>query len=491
MGAWSQTLEPLPSAGFGALGLASRRARIEKLGGVVPSSTSPGTDRLGVAVSRMRVQILQGGLIAELHVTVGPPVSETELTEVLQLAGVREGLDVAQHRAVVRGLQRRDYCVESLVIARGRAGQPARDGQLELSFGAAQPSSASRLPGSVGLCEPASLEVASLGQRIARYRPAATGVDGVTVTGKCLAQSDGVECLPSLGMGVNYDRESGWISAARSGVISWVEGQMLDVTDVYETPGDVDEETGNVHMIGAVRVVGDVQEGFSVSASSNVCVEGHVAGGVVDSRANVLVGGGLLGRGAGVIRARGSVTCRHLNGGRIISQSAIHVEDQSVNGHLAAPEVRVTSGRGKVVGGVVRAEHSIEVVEAGCSSEVETILAAADLKEHKAKVRRLQKQSDGASRQRSKALRADGSAARKASRSQASTTGRLQALLRRQIARQAELMETARILVLGGVHPNVRIRFGAHELEIVETMGSTRFRFDRVANRICAEDYKT
>ena len=437
------------------------------------------------------MQILQGGLVAHLHVVAGPPASAAELTETLQLAGVREGVDPEQQRAVVEGLGSRDYSAESIVIARGRSGRPARDGRLERLFGAFRPSDTSASADSVAVCEVVGLQVVHAGEKIARYYPAESGVDGVTVMGRPLEQEAGVECLPSLGRGVHYDREDGWITAARSGAIAWVEGQMLDVTDVHETSGDVDEETGNLHMIGAVRVVGDVQEGFAVAASSNVCIDGHVAGGTVDSRANVLVGGGLLGRTAGVIRARGSVTCRHLNGGHITSQTAIEIEDQSVNGQLVAPQVRVMTGRGKVVGGAVRAADQIEVFEAGCSSEVKTVLSVADLKEHKAKVRELQKQSDRASRQRNKAMRTDGTPARKASRSQVSSANRLQALLRREIERQADLMETARIVVRGRVHPNVRVRFGAHEMEIVEPMGSTRFRFDRVANRICAEDYET
>jgi len=441
--------------------------------------------------SRISVQIGELCLLAEVSVTAGLPAADAELAEALQRAGVSEGLDAVQQQAIAQRLASPDYRAERLVIARGDAGEPARDGELELMFDAEQASGQRRPDGSLDYRERSTSQNATEGQLIARYQPAKAGRDGLTVTGQPIVQAAAVERLPALGTGVDYDRATGRITATRPGVITWVEDQTLDVTDFYENRGDVDYATGNLHVAGSVHVMGDVCEGFSVTATGDVFVDGHVSGAVIESEANVTIGGGVLGQATATVRARGAIACRHIIGGKLTSESAIHVQDQSVNGDLMAPDIRFEHGRGKIVGGKACAENTILVVEAGAPAAVPTMLSAADQTADRARIRKLRRDTDSSSRRRSKALRGGEPAGGKALRSQARKSPRLQSMLREQARRQKELLESARIIVSGRVHPNVKIRLGQHTMEVLDSMHATCFRFDHASNSISAEDYQT
>lgn len=425
-------------------------------------------------MGRIRIQISNDGLTATAQVDAGTPMTRDGLVELLQSSGVRHGLDDAALAELATRLSD-EQCRGSFVVARGTPAVPGRDGHLELARAAGQRPGATAADGHMDYHERGALWAAAIGDAVAVWHPPVPGTPGCDVRDRRLPPPPPTDAPPRLGDGVRRDGER--IVAARDGVVRHVVDREIDVLPLWQHDGDVDLQSGNLRARGTVVVRGDVHEGFEVHATGDVLIGGSVLSGQVRADGNVLIEQGVLGDSA--IVAGADIACRIGTAARLEAGGCVRVRDHLAHCRVIADRIELLHGRGRVVGGELRARQSVWVLEAGTAAGARTLLIVADVSDQQQEVVRCDARTQqlrragrklGADQDRGKGGKIGRQAVGAADRALAERL----ALARRQ----RELMRVATIEVRTRLHPGVQLRIGAEKLDIEQTTDGGSFRRD-------------
>jgi len=435
-------------------------------------------------VTRIRIVVQKDQMAVEATASAGTPSDAAAVHVALAAAGVVHGIDEA--KAQQFGAQLGDATFAgTLELARGTPIRPGCDGHFEPSFAGAPLPGFRAADGALDYRERGFLHPAAEGSQLGIVHPPQDGVPGTTCLGRPLAPPKTKAITLRTGPGATIDA-AGRVFALRDGVVS-LTSQGIDVLPLFVHEGDVTLRTGNLHTHGSLQVKGDVGAGFSIEADGDVDVQGCIFG------SNLQVGGnariGLGAQQGSRIEACGDIRCRHATSSTLLCKGSIVALDELVRCEATAAEIRVTDGRGCVLGGTLRARDAILVLQAGSESGVATLLSAADVASESANLLRASAQLERTERLAQKASpRTDGPMrGGKLGREQ---TAAQDAALREKVAlaqRQRELLTTARIEVRGVAHPGVRIRLGNAEHVLDSAVRAVRFRWDGTNNAIVQE----
>lgn len=429
-------------------------------------------------MGRIHVTVAANGMCATARVAPGAVAPPGELDDVLRLAGIVHGLDVAACRLLAARLGDPNAAADA-VVAAGSPPVPGQDGRLDGALLAAQQVGRTDERGNVDYRERDLLRSVAAGEVVATIVSPTDGTPGRDVCGRTVPARSGRAHRQRLGDGVRRDGQR--LIAVHAGVVLANE-RLVDVVPLYTHAGDVDYRSGNLHTTGSLLVKGDVTDGFTATADGDVVVAGIVQGGGVVAGGSVHVGRGILG-GADTVRAGGDITCHHATSARLVAGREIRVADQVTDSHLQALCVRVTGGHGSVRGAEVCARDTIEVGTAGSPSGTRTVLAVGDLLQERAALARRTVATARVDRAASRSDR--GRKGVRAAVRAGDAERRVELALR---LRQREILRTAGIRVLGICHPGVVLRFGDAELRPTDELRAARFRFDIDQERIVREE---
>ena len=127
---------------------------------------------------------------------------------------------------------------------------------------------------------------------------------------------------------------------------------------------DVDYSDGEVEFAGSLRVTGDVKGSCSINVGHDVSIQGSVEDARIIAGGNVVVKGSFVGRGEGLIRAKGNVEVHVVLNQMIEAGGSITITKESVNAHLIAADA-VYGPNAVIMGGTVAAGEKIEVLTLG------------------------------------------------------------------------------------------------------------------------------
>ncbi len=304
-----------------------------------------------------------------------PPTGRgQELTASMLLRALAEekivfGLD---RELLNRLLSRPDRYFHLWLIARGRPPAAGEDGWVEECF-----------PREVPLDFPdgrgARVDYTALrricpvkaGEVICRLIPPGTGTQGRTVRGEPLPSEPGKPAGLLKGRNTLLSEDGSRLIAAREGHVIFT-GRFFEVRTTLEIDGDVGSATGNLNYLGDIHIRGDVRSGYTVRATGSVMVDGAIEGTSVEAGNDLMVGQGVQGNGKAEIRAHRHVYARYLEnctvytGGDLYSDCVIGCE-LYCDGHI-----QVTTGRGAVIGGVLRAGRGMRAGSIGARNELRT-----------------------------------------------------------------------------------------------------------------------
>lgn len=423
-------------------------------------------------------------MTAEALVTAGEAGDAGTVHAALAAAGVRHGIDEAATQAL--GVRLRDpQFVGKETLARGTPPQQGEDGRFEPHFDDAPMPGFRSGDDALDYRERGFLHPAAQGATLGTLRPPTQGLAGTDCTGKPVMPRPTKPFALRVGQGSSIATD-GRVTASRDGVIALSNGG-IDVLTLFVHKGDVTLRTGNLHTHGSLQVTGDVGAGFAVEADGDVDVQGCAYDCAVRAGGNVRIG---LGAQQGSwVEAGGDIRCRHATESHLLARGAVVALDELVRCDAVASTIHAIQGRGRVLGGSLRARDVIAVIEAGADSGVSTLLAVADVSSESSDLHKRNAQLERAERQAHKAApRAHGPArGGKTGREQAAAQD---AALREKVAlaqRQRELLATAKIEVRGVAHPGVRIRFAAAERSVEAATRGIRYRWDSVNNAIVQE----
>jgi uncharacterized protein (DUF342 family) len=299
---------------------------------------------------------------------------ETLLAKI-RAGGVAAGIDEGAVKRCLARASGRDR-PQIMEIARGREAEDGQDGKLEFYV---QPSSeearySKDAGGRVNYHELNLIENVQAGQEIARLLPPKPGVAGTSVLGEVLPSRTGEPAKVRAGKGVRAD-ESGELFVAEIPGRLVHESDELSISQHYEVRGNVDYSVGNINFVGHVTVTGEILDDFNVTAQMGLEVRGPVGNCQLVSDGNVVLAGGMAGKGRGMVLAGGEVRTRYLNEVTVEAEGSVSVERESYNSVIRTAGAFV-SPAGSVVGGEVTAMKGIEVSVAGSDLGVPTKLRA-------------------------------------------------------------------------------------------------------------------
>lgn len=343
-------------------------------------SMAAGADTVPDLDAQINVHLSQDQMAA--WIIIYPPIGQGQdlskelLTQTLKQLKVIFGLDAELLESLLT-LKNRYFCI--LPIARGTYPIDGIDGEVIDHF-------PRTVQHEVMVNEFNQVDYTSLnlvhnvakGDVICDIKSETPGVDGKTVTGSVLAAHNGVK--PSIPQGRNtvLSEDGTQLLADCTGHVEF-SVRSFQVRTVLEIPGDVDYAVGNINFLGDVHVKGDITSGFTVRAAGNIQVDGVVEAATVEAGGNLVVACGVTGQDRAIIRAHQCIYAKYLENCCAYARQGIQT-DCIINCNIYSDaDIVVRSGRGKIIGGTLRASQEISATTVGSKNETATVIILGGL----------------------------------------------------------------------------------------------------------------
>lgn len=212
------------------------------------------------------------------------------------------------------------------------------------------------------------------GEVIGTFVPPQEGHAGADIFDRVIPCKDSVGMDVRLGKNVAYDEETREYRALCKGHVTF-EHHLLDVSPVYEVHTCVDLRQGHIRFVGRVEIGEDVFDDFVVSGDEGLLVRGVAEGCRLVSGADLVVLGGVKGKGRGHLETKGALFARFLNECEAVVAGDVVVDREIVNSRIYALG-RILVPNGVIVGGEVVALRGVVAGEIGSELGVNTKVTA-------------------------------------------------------------------------------------------------------------------
>jgi uncharacterized protein len=310
----------------------------------------------------------------------GTPLTTRLVHAEMEQSGIRHGIKKDAVTAAVDEANKGRVAVRDALVALGTPSLPGKPGAIEYAFDSTpREYDFTILPdGRIDYRNSKFIVTATENQLLARIGPASPGIPGTTVLGESLPAEDSETAVTPIipGNGVRVSEDGKAFFAAIAGIIM-VNGSMLDVVNMYVVEGDVDFATGNISFNGNVLVRGTVLDGFEVKADGDIIVQKIVESARLAAGRDVIVKGGVLGRGKGLVSAGRDIRIGYAQNARLEAQGNIYIGNYAVNSYIAtSKQLFALEKRGSVIGGEVFALRGVDVRTLGSETGIKTYVEA-------------------------------------------------------------------------------------------------------------------
>lgn len=198
-----------------------------------------------------------------------------------------------------------------------------------------------------------------VGEVLAEKIPATPGEPGVDVFGNSLAPVSGKDKTLRLGKNVVMTNDGLRAVSTINGEPSFSAGK-LSVFPIHEVKGDVDFNTGNINFRGSVVVRGNVTAGFKVEADGDITIRGMVEAADLTAGGSITIFGGISGMDKAQINCVGDFSAKYVEHASINCDSNVLIKEAMMYCQVNADgKISVDSGKGLIVGGILRAGEEI------------------------------------------------------------------------------------------------------------------------------------
>lgn len=329
--------------------------------------------------------------------------------------------------------------------------------------------------------------VVRAGQVVARVIEAQPGQEGLDVYGRPVPFS--VSSPTRYVVGKNLERRDDDIVATVDGRLC-LDGLKLSVEQILVVKGDVDYRVGHVMFPGDVVIEGGVAAGFKVYSGGSVSIKETMDAFDVSVKRDLLCAQGIIGKEQGFVRVGGKLQAKFIENARCAVRGDAEVPGSIVGSNLYILGKLVMGDKGRIVGGETYATHGLlcgfiggptrplTVVHAGVDFTMQQKLdkASAELKALSARLAQLERMI---------AQRAEPSYLRMRDETKARLATLASGLA--ELSKRVDVDEGAVVEARGGVYPGAEITICHVRIQVTEPLKKTRFRLDRVANRIVVE----
>lgn len=320
----------------------------------------------------MELKISEDGMEAYLKLEALPDGRLPTIQEILSFlteSGVVFGVDEGAIKAALESKKLGEF----ILVARGERPEDGVDGYIDYKFNKDRELKPVVLEdGRVDYKNLESVENVVKGQLLAVKVPPKPEKDGRTVTGKIVKAYKPKD--PKIPAGKNtYLSEDGMkLFAACDGHVVYENGKVV-VYPVFTRHGDVDYSIGNIEFVGDVIIVGNVLPDFKVKAGGNLEVHKLVEGGFLEAEGNIVIKGGVFGRGKSLIKAKGDIFLKFADQATLEAKGNVIADESVINCKVIAGGSVIAKGRkGVIVGGEIYAGDLVDVTQLGSDLGVRT-----------------------------------------------------------------------------------------------------------------------
>ncbi len=299
-----------------------------------------------------------------------------EVVDALLKAGVKYSIKKEEIEKLVKEDSSESY-FRSTVVAWGVLPKPSKDASIKLLF--PETGFFKREFEDTEKIDPASvyrIYRCHENQLLAIKEPPVKGENGMTVTGEVIKalQPKDISLKAYLGENVYLSKDENLILSRTPGQPMVMDGKVT-VKNVFVVEGDLDYSVGNIDFNGSVIIQGNAEGPFKIKTSGDVLINGVLGELVVECKGSLMVRGGIFGHNKGIIKASKDIVANFINESRIFCDGNILVEDYIMNSLIVCGGSISVSGRGHIVGSIVRARGDISCGEIGSKLGVRTVVA--------------------------------------------------------------------------------------------------------------------
>ncbi|MCX7656121.1 MAG: FapA family protein [Treponemataceae bacterium] len=204
--------------------------------------------------------------------------------------------------------------------------------------------------------------VVKKGEYIAHYREKVPGKEGKDIHGKTIPMP--IRKMDSIVAGKNTKQTTDGIVATVDGRL-FLNGNEVTVEEVLALKGNVGYGTGHIIFPGDVVLEGEVSDGFKVYAGGSITAKQTLDATDVVAKKDLVVAGGIIGRGNGIVKVGGTVRARFIQNCYLLSRGTVWVSGAIVNSRIYSMERIDLGDKGKIIGGELYAIHGIRAESIG------------------------------------------------------------------------------------------------------------------------------
>ncbi len=288
--------------------------------------------------------------------------SVDEILSFLAENGVVFGIDESAIRDAIENKKFGEF----ILVARGERPKDGVDGYIDYKFNKDRELKPVILEdGRVDYRNLESVESVVKGQLLAVKVPPEPEKDGKNVMGKVVKAYKPKDPKIPAGKNTVVSEDGMKLFAACDGHVVFENGKVV-VYPVFTRKGDVDYSIGNIEFVGDVVIMGNVLTDFKVKAGGNLEVHKLVEGATLEAEGNIVVRGGVFGRGKAVIKAKGDVFLKFADQAIIEAGGNVVADESIINCKVMARGSVIAKGRkGVVIGGEVFAGDTVDVTHLG------------------------------------------------------------------------------------------------------------------------------
>ncbi|MEK7273879.1 MAG: FapA family protein [Candidatus Desantisbacteria bacterium] len=321
----------------------------------------------GSEEGKVLIEVTYDELRAYLTLPGNVPLDMIEHT--LRERGVVVNID---EHAIINALQQQLYNTP-ILIAQATMPVSGEDSVVEFNFEKTkQIHLKEKDDGRVDFRELGIIDVVHAGDVLAVKSRPNNGVAGVTVTGREIPSRDGIDKNLPSGRNTELSNDGLSLKAAIDGQVVW-KNNRIHVESVLEVKGDVDYSVGNIDFPGSIIIRGNVLDGFMVKSTGNIEVQGCIEKAYVSADGNILVDGGIIGKGDGNVRAKGTIWANFIEHGIVDAGEDIIVNESIRYSQVDAKKRIIVQGKiGAILGGRIRAGEEVNAKIIGTLTEAKT-----------------------------------------------------------------------------------------------------------------------
>ena len=194
------------------------------------------------------------------------------------------------------------------------------------------------------------------GQVLAKIKPRKPGREGTNVHGDSLPF--GIVHPVGVSGGENTTTDPNKITAAISG--QFIESKnILSVQEELVIKGAVGYGTGNIAFPGDVNIEGPVSDGFKIYSGGSLTIKQTLDLTEVVTKGNMHVAGGIIGKGAALIKCGGELRTKFIEKCHVAARGAVYVDSEIINSSIFSLATVEMSDRGRILGGDIYAVHGL------------------------------------------------------------------------------------------------------------------------------------